>query len=280
MSASNHRLFLRLRIFCIAGLAALLLSAGSPVPAQKLSPEDRFAQARAMYYIPSGLTSLHCDISIDWKYMLLHFGGKQVADDDPYLHYLNSARLSVTDDLNGETKLSWANIGSPPTGTEDAATKMRTGIEQILRGFFQPWNAYMNGAMVPPFDDTVTVTKAGSGFRIHEVNSTGTLDEKYDSHLLLTEAHVVSKYTDAMAYPKFANTANGRVVSVIRTTYQTPAAPLTDITMTIAYVPVDSFQIPSTLKANYQKAGDIRIDFSACTVKTADAKPATSAKVN
>ena len=273
MSASNHRMFLGLRLSRIAGLAALFTYAAIPATAQKLSPEDRFAQARAMYYIPSGLTSLHCDISIDWKYMLLHFGGKQVSDDDPYLHYLNSARLSVTDDLTGETTLSWANIGSPPAGTEDAATKMRTGIEQILRGFFQPWNAYMNGAMVPPFDDTVTVTKAGSGFRIHEVNSTGTLDEKYDSNLLLTEAHVVSKYTDAMAYPKFANTASGRVVSVIRTTYQTPAAPMTDITMTIAYVPVDSFQIPSTLKANYQKAGDIRLNFSSCTVKTTPVKP-------
>jgi hypothetical protein len=270
MSASNHRLFTRPRTFRIA---ATLVCLTLPALAQKLSPEDRFAQARATYYIPSGLTSLHCDISIDWKYMLLHFGGKQVADDDPYLHYLNSARLSVTDDLTGETTLSWANIGSPPAGAEDAATKMRTGIEEIVRGFFQPWNAYMNGAMVPPFDNTVTVTRAGSGFRIHEVNSTGTLDEKYDSNLLLTEAHVVSKYTDAMAYPKFANTANGRIVSVIRTTYPTPDAPLTDITMTIAYVPVDSFQIPSTLKANYQKAGDIRLNFSSCTVKTTPVKP-------
>jgi hypothetical protein len=280
MSASNQRPLLGRRIFCLAGLTALLVCAIVPATAQKLSPEDRFAQARAMYYIPSGLASLHCDISIDWKYMLLHFGGRQVADDDPYLHYLNSARLSVTDDLTGETTLSWANIGSPPTGAEDSATKMRTGIEEIVRGFFQPWNAYMNGAMVPPFDNTVTVTKAGSGFRIHEITTGGTLDEKYDSNLLLTEAHVISKYTNAMAYPKFANTANGRVVSVIRTTYQTPAAPLTDITMTIAYVPVDSFQIPSTLKANYQKAGDIRLDFSSCTVNTAATNPTASSKAN
>jgi hypothetical protein len=274
MSASNQRLFLGLQIFTfrVAGIVSLLVCVAVPAPAQKLSPEDRFAQARATYYIPSGLASLRCDISIDWKNLLTHFGGKVVADDDPYLHYLNSARLSVTDDLKGETTLGWANIGSPPAGTEDAATKMRTGIEQIVRGFFQPWNAYMNGAMVPPMDNNVTVTKVGSGFRIHEVNTTGTLDEKYDSNLLLTEAHVISKYADAMAYPKFANTANGRVVSVIRTTYQTPAAPLTDITMTIAYVPVDSFQIPSTLKANYQKAGDIRLDFSSCTVKTVTAK--------
>src|SRR6202034_372046 len=121
--ANNQRLFPRPRTFRIA---ATLVCLTLPALAQKLSPEDRFAQARATYYIPSGLTSLHCDISIDWKYMLLHFGGKQVSDDDPYLHYLNSARLSVTDDLTGETKLSWANIGSPPIGTEDAATKMRT----------------------------------------------------------------------------------------------------------------------------------------------------------
>jgi hypothetical protein len=246
-----------------------------PASGQDTSPGDRFAQARAMYYIPTakGLASFHCDISIDWKDLMARFGGRKLADDDPYLHYLNSVRLSVNDDLTGKTVVGWANIGSPPAASETAAKQMHTAIEQIVRSFFEPWNSYMNGAMVPPLDNTVTVTKAGKGFLIHEVTASGTMDEKYDANLVLTEAHVVTKDNDAMAYPKFMETPDGRIISVIRTTYQTPAAPRTDITMTVTYLPVGSFKIPATLKANFQKAGDIRLGFSSCMVKTTPVNP-------
>jgi hypothetical protein len=247
--------------------------------AQKLSPEDRMTQVRSTYYIPteSGLASFHCDISLDWKELLVRFGNTPVADDNPYLHYLNSARLSVTDELSGKTVLSWSNTGTPPAGTEKAAMQMRSGIEDVVRGFFQPWNGYMNGTMVPLLDNTVTVTASGKGLRLHEITSTGTVDEKYDADGLLTEAHVITKDADAMAYPKYMDTENGRVVSVIHSTYKTPAQPRTDIMMTVEYQQVSLFQIPATLSANVQKAGDMRVNFPACTVKATAAKPTASA---
>src|ERR1700744_1439040 len=93
-------------LFCSA---ALLSVTPCVLRAQTTSPNTKLLSARALYYTPTtqGLKSFHCTVDFDWKDFLARYSGADVKDDSPYLQYLRSIHLAVSDDLNGECKLEW-----------------------------------------------------------------------------------------------------------------------------------------------------------------------------
>jgi hypothetical protein len=255
----------------------------SPVLAQDQDKValDRLLAGRAQYYTPtaSGLKSFHCEATIDWKGMLTRFGRTEIPDSDPTLKYLQTIRLSVADQLDGKGSMDWTEMGVPPKEAEQNLKRFRDGLQTDMAGFFQDWNAYMNGSMVPVPKGWVAVTIKETGIHLSG-NSAGTsLDEDFDQNMLLTQFRLVSPEMRLLAVPTYVATADGLVISAV--TYQMnrpPTAPQEETTVRIKYAKVDSFQIPSKVVLDIRNIGVIEDGFSMCKVSVADVAPKASAE--
>lgn len=240
---------------------------------QDTEARNRLAAAHAEYYTPtaSGLKSFHCDASIDWKAMLSRFSGKDIPDDNPVLKFLQTVHLAVNDDLHGKGALEWTNTAAPPASIQPAMQQMEEGFQTSVSGFFQTWNAYMNGAMVPIPDSTVIATKSGDGVHLSGTTKDTSFDEDYDKNMLLTKAVVVSPTITVSAKPIYINSEDGLLLSSVASQiHQPPTAPETDVTFRVEYMKVDSYQIPSHVVFDIKNTGVIEITFSACKATVAD----------
>jgi hypothetical protein len=253
-------------------LLAIVLC-GNLLHAQDKELRERLAAAHSQYYTPtaSGLKSFHCDAAIDWKALLSRFSGTEVPDDNPALKFLLTVHLAVSDDLHGTGALEWTNTLDPPENNKAAVDQIRDGLKTSVAGFFQSWNAYVNGSMVPLADPSVSLTRSGDGLHLTGTTKDMTIDEDFDKNMLLTQAIVVSPTVRVLAIPTFALTPDGLLVStVLNKVNQPPSAPETDATFRIDYAKVDAFQIPSRVVFDIRNTGVIEINFNACKVTIAD----------
>jgi hypothetical protein len=245
----------------------------APLLAQSKSARDRLLAAHAQYYTPtvSGLKSFRCDASIDWKKLLMNATGAEIPDDNPGLKYLQSVHLSVADELRGSGSLEWLDTGAPPQGKEQGMKQAREGFQQAVAGFFQSWNAYMNGSMVPVPDRTVTLTESGEGVHLSAISKNTKFDEDFDKNMLLTQVLVDGSDIRVQAIPTYVRTTDGLVVSSVKSELnQPPSAPLTEAIFRIEYARVDSFQIPSRIVLDIKNTGVIDIGLSSCQVSVAE----------
>jgi len=240
--------------------------------AQQNKAADRLIQARPLYYTPTtaGLKSFHCAVAFDWKSFLNAFSKTPIADDNPVLIYLYSTKLSVLDNLDGKGELVWTDTTVPPEAFADGSTKMQGGMKQMFDAYFQSWNGYMNGTMVPVPDKTVAVTPDGDGIQVNGLVPNETLVEKFDKNMLLTETHVVDANTDEIDHPTFAQTPDGLVLSGIHTiARQPPSAPPSEIEIATTYARVGKFQLPATINFSVKNVGTFLFSLSGCEVTTA-----------
>jgi hypothetical protein len=252
---------------CFAPLILLALPALTYAQAQK-TPAAQLIDARATYYTPTtaGLRSLHCDIGFDWKAFLTEAGGKPVADDNPAVTYLKTVHLAVDDSLQGQGTLAWHET-APANDMRANVDQLHTAFAQILSGFFQSWNQFMNGSMVPAPDATTTVTRAGEGLHLAGTTSSTKVDEDFDKNMLLTNAHVVLPTADVILHPTYTDTPDGRIISAIDSEYrQPPTAPPVHLIMGIEYQQVSGFRIPATLHINLVNSGKFSFTFDNCSV--------------
>ena len=241
--------------------------------AQGQSPVDRLRIAHAQYYTPTatGLQSFSCSTTIDWKAMLTRLSGTQIPDDNPRLKYLQTLRLTVLDQLRGKASVNWSDAGAPPEEIQDNVKQIRDGLQQMMGGFFQSWNPYMNGGMVPLPDKTVEVTTEGVRTHLHGVSGTATFDEDFDENMLLTQVIVESPELKVVAVPTFVRTNDGLLVSMVKSVLnQPPSAPPVEVTFRVEYSKLDSFQIPSHVVYDIKNVGVVELGFSACQVSVAD----------
>jgi hypothetical protein len=148
----------------------------------------------------------------------------------------------------------------------------------MMAGFFQTWNAYMNGSMVPSPDSTVTVSTAGDGVHLSATSGDTKVDEEFDKNMLLTQVLVLSPEVRVLATPSYVKTADGLVVSAVASQInQPPTAPQTEVIFRIEYAKVDSFQIPSNIVVDTKNVGVIEVGLNACHASVADVtqKPAS-----
>jgi len=216
--------------------------------AQEKSPRDRLLNAHGQYYTPtaSGLKSFRCDGVIDWKAMLTRLSGTDIADDNPAVQFLRTVHLSVVDELKGKGSLEWTSSAPLPAGKEEGINQIRNGLQTSVGGFFQSWNAYMNGSMVPLPDSTLTITPAGTGFHLSGSSQGMKIDEDFDQNMVLSQVLVMSPNIKVLARPTYTSTANGLIVSAVTSKMnQPPSAPEVEATFRIDYAKVDAFQIPS-----------------------------------
>ena len=268
-------------------LRALLLGALLPVVAvaaapaqqgQQLNAPARLLAARKLYYTPtnSGLRSFHCGVYVDWKAMLTRFSGGAVADDNPFLVYLNSVQMSVDDTLDGDGKLTWVDTTSPPVSLQKSRDQMHDGIIQMIGGFYQSWNQFVNGGMVPAPDTSTTETPTDDGgVHMHGKDATTIFDEDFDRNMLLISAHVLitdadpSKNLDNTAYPTYEASTDGLRVNRVRNVlHQPPSAPSSEVSMAVTYMPVGTYQLPATLAVTLVGTGEFDFSFNNCTLNT------------
>jgi hypothetical protein len=241
--------------------------------AQSSTPEDRLALAKGLYYNPAaaGLSSFHCTVSVDWKDMLQRFGGKTIAADDPSLLYLKAVKLSVDDDLHGNGELHWTDTIAAPAASQAGNAKLKAGLSQMISGFFQSWNPFMNGSLIPSVDKTTTATPEGDGLLVRGGDASTTVDEHFDKNMLMTDMHVVSPALDVDAHPVYNETPKGRIIAQLNSTiHQPPTAPALEVDMAATYTPVSSFQIPTNLTFTVENVGSFKFQLGACTVKTSE----------
>jgi hypothetical protein len=265
--------FMSFAIFVIPGLCS------TQIRAQDKSARDRLFAAHAQYYTPtvSGLKSFRCEATIDWKAMLTRFSGTEISEDNPMLKYLQTVHLSVVDQLKGKGSLEWSDTGVPPEGKEAGVKQMREGLQIMVGGFFQSWNGYMNGTIVPLPDESVEATLAGEGVHLHAGTSSDAIDEDFDKNMLLTQAVVSSSQMRVVAVPTYVRTEEGLLISAISSRVnQPPSAPPTDVTIRVEYAKVDSFQIPSHIVYDIKNVGVIEVGFNACQVSVADSPQKSS----
>ena len=243
------------------------------LPGQATSPRDRLASAHAQYYnlTTAGVKTFHCDAAIDWKTMLSRFSGTDIADDNPTLKHLQTVHLGVTDDLKGAGALEWTTSATPPEGKEQAMQQIEEGLKISLGGFFQSWNAYMNGTMVPVPDSTITFVSSGDGFHLSGKSGDMNFDEDYDKNMLLTQVLIDGPALKVLTTPTYNTTSDGLVISSIHSQInQPPTAPQTEATFRVEYATVQTFQLPSRIVLDIKNTGVIDVGLSACQVTLAD----------
>ncbi|MGA8088302.1 MAG: hypothetical protein WCA10_13415 [Terracidiphilus sp.] len=254
-------------------LLGFLCLACTALLAQNKDPRARLAAAHALYYTPtaSGLKSFHCDAAIDWKSMLTRLSGVDIPDDNPALKFLQTVHLSVDDELKGNGSLGWTSESEAPQDKAAAIKQIRDGLQTSVSGFFQTWNVYMNGSMVPIPDSTITVTNAGDGVHLSGTSDGSSFDEDFDKNMLLTEVRVVNPNMKVLATPTYASTPDGLLVSAVASQVSQPStAPPAEAIFRIDYVKVESFQIPSRVVFDIKNTGVIEIAFNSCRVSLAD----------
>jgi len=254
-------------------LLALAWLSSMSLFAQDKESRNRLSAAHAQYYTPtaSGLKSFHCEASLDWKAMLSRFSGTDITDDNPALKFLQTVHLAVSDDLRGKGELEWTATVEPSADRHSAMEQLREGLQTTVSGFFQSWNPYMNGTMVPLPDSTVTVTESSDGLHLSGRSKDAAFDEDYDKNMLLTTVLVASPSLRVLAKPTYASTEDGLLISSITShIHQPPTAPETEVTFRVEYTKVDSYQIPSHVVFDIRNAGVIDLTFSACKVAIAD----------
>ncbi|MGB8848757.1 MAG: hypothetical protein WCC76_03505 [Candidatus Acidiferrales bacterium] len=208
---------------------------------------------------------------------MTRFRGGQTPEGDPMLKYLQTVHLSVVDQLAGKGSMEWSDTGVPPEGIEERVKDMRDGLQTMMDGFFQSWNAYMNGNMVPYPDKSVEVTTTGDGIHLHGTPNNAAFDEDFDKNMLLTRAVVVTPEMKVVALPTYVRTDDGLVVSiVVSQVNQPPSAPPAEVTFRVEYAAVGSFRVPSHVVYDVKNIGVIEVGFNACQVSVADSpqKPA------
>jgi hypothetical protein len=247
--------------------------------AQDKAARDRLFTAHGQYYTPTanGLKSFQCEATIDWKAMLSRFGGTEIPADNPLLKYLQTVHLTVVDELKGTGSIEWSETGVPPEGKEQGVKQMRDGLQTMMGGFFQSWNAYMSGAMVPFPDDSTEVTTAEAGIHLHATSDNMNVDEDFDKNMLLTQAVVVTPELKVVAVPIYVRTDDGLIISAVTSQlHQPPSAPPVEVTFRVEYAKVGAFQIPSHIVYDVKNVGVIEVGFNSCQVSVVNStqKPA------
>jgi hypothetical protein len=175
--------------------------------------------------------------------------------------------MSVRDDLRGDGKLEWSNAAVPAESLADSAAKMQQGLTVMFSGFFQSWNAYLNGSMVPPPDKSTKLTVVADGIHLHGASGKMTIDEDFDKNMLLTKAHVLTDEMDVDAVPVFTDTPDGRVIAEIHNEVRQPiSAPPMLLSISVVYQSVSNYRIPELIRYGVKNVARMEFKLTDCTI--------------
>ena len=230
-------------------LALLPVLLASVAVSQDTTPAQDFEKVPPTYYslTANGLKSFRCDVGFDWAAFLRQSKHSPVTAESPLSKYLKTVHLSIVDDLRGQGKMLWQTSATPSAEDADYVQMLQAAIPGSWGGFFQSWNAYMNGSMISTAGGQMQVERTNTGFYL-KAQTDQILVEKEFAKDLLTAIHVKTANMDIRVYPTYADTPQGRVIQAFHSTsVATAASPTSDSLISIKYGNVDGFYLPSNV---------------------------------
>ncbi|MGI4827065.1 MAG: hypothetical protein ACRYFU_02595 [Janthinobacterium lividum] len=262
---------MRFSLLARMSVAFLLVAPALLCPGQSTKATTAaFRNARNLYYTPvdQGLQGFQCEVAFNWKQFIEKANSAPVQDTDERLHYLQSIKLSVTDDLHGTGSLEWLAPTTAPDASEASITQIRTGLQGLWSGFFQSWNGFYNGELISQTDNT-SVERTANGYHVFTRQGARLAEEQYSNDLTLETLHVGTPEIDSVLSPVFERTPRGRVVTQLNSIVKRPpTAAGTSVKMAVQYAEVNGFQLPSALDINVAGAADFSFRLANCTVRT------------
>ena len=257
---------------CFFALLSFVVLAGFLAPGQRTaSASTEFRAARKLYYTPvdQGLQGFQCDASFNWKQFVEQANNTPVSTLDQRLLYLQSIKLSVSDDLNSSGALEWTAPTPPPDGSEQSVAQIRTGLQTVIKAFFQSWNGFYTGEMVSVTDNNTSVEHGANGYVLSARQGGKLAEELFSNDFTMLSLHVVTPDVDSTLTPVFQQTPGGRLVTGLNSTVkQPPAAQRTNIDIAVHYAAVNGFQLPSELRIDVAGTAHFDFELSGCTVRT------------
>lgn len=173
--------------------------------------------------------------------------------------------------MRGKADLEWIDTVAPPDDKKSDLQQMQLKIQTAVSGFFQFWDGYANGSVIPIPDNSVTVTKSGDGVHMSGRTNGGTIDEDYDKNMLLTNVLITTPTLKVLSKPIYVNSHDGRLLSSLNSlVHMPPTAPEVEMTYHFEYSKVDSYEIPSHIALDIKNVGIANFGFSNCKVTVAN----------
>jgi hypothetical protein len=252
----------------LAAVAITAAMVGFTASAQEIDTAKRadlLTGANSIYYNlrEAGLKSFRCEVDVDWQSIFVSASGKKVPEDDPYLKYLRSARISVTSDLMAKPRIDWANIGTPPQDKEKDATRLQGGVRSMLEGFLSSWAPSLNGTLINQKPKSMELT--GKNYVVRAMDGDS---ETLDKNLRLTHTSMTTSDLRAEMDTDFIKSPEGLLLIKLDGTYQQPpTAPGSHVIMSTTYQNVGAFHLPEKIKLTVEKVAAVSMTLTACTVQ-------------
>jgi hypothetical protein len=215
-------------------LAGTLLPCAEAQTASTAAPDQKalLATARHAYYLPleRNVQGFACTVAIDWQPILERATNKRVSPKDPTLTQLQSAHVTLTDDiLKGATVNStFPDAKFQPLPTSSAGMKQNI-LDKMIAAAFAGWNPFLSDRILPMEATRYHFEHAGAGYRLTLDGGTffSILDLSADLRITHGESHLNGTVTDFT--PQFDPSSHGWLLtSLVTTSEQSPTSTAAD----------------------------------------------------
>jgi hypothetical protein len=232
------------------GKALLLILCVYPFSAQAQNQIDKAAiikQATRSYYgvRASGLVEFQARVTPNWEVAVKDIGSKPEA-----LKLLNSLKFSMSFDVDNAIKVN-QEMGVPAPNEQVAAgfKQIHSGIEQIIKGFFDTWNLFMLNTPFPEADGSYELRDSTSGYFINYKEGKADVSVEMNKEFTVTLVKVVSAEFDSSIWPKFTRSDRGLVLTGYSAKYlPAKGAGKVDLDIQIEYQDVQGLRLPQRLR--------------------------------
>lgn len=284
--ASPHRfLALSFAAGCLAasGLAqSQTAHLNPPAPASlRPSPGARdtanaalLAQASKLYYssAKAGLAAFDCNVRPDWRGLFLSAQpGAAIADDDPQIVLLRTAKITLHGRLTGDSTLDWNIPADPAKPLDKDSADMIKGLheawESKLLGFMQFWTPFIDGSVIPATSDGLDITNTQKGHTIHADQGGTSLTEVLDNDLVMQQFNVATGGAKIDFSPRYKPTDQGLLVNAFLAKILPPSTPpdqAEEMQVEIDYQTVNGFPLPSNINMEVNGQGKFTFALDSC----------------
>jgi len=217
------------------------------------------------YYHPDSMTSLGCDVSVDWP---AFFTALKMEVPQERLKTIQGLKMRMKAQRDKAVELTFDWTGGAPTGGQE---QLESGLKQMLGGFFQfYWSMAASPLIAKPSEITKTEPIAGAGMNIYTSGGGGTtvttVDKDYTPTHFAVDTPAMKGSIDAHYLPSPSPVAGDlRRISSMNLTEQIGTSHM-DIAFDIDYQSVDDFNVPKHVGFDVSGAYSIKLELSGCTV--------------
>jgi len=227
------------------------------------------AKAASLYDFGIGdLEGFTCVVHPDWRitYSASH-NGVASAPNDPDILLLNSVKIEIHAEIEGESKVEWNVPTDAAKPLDDNSMSLLDALhqrtEQMLTTVLAQWSGLADGDTLLDISDGIEIVRTGEGYSLNFGKGIGSRHAFLDNHLVLKRYTMAgTDGTSIKTLPKFASTHDGLLVSSYVAYIDRPdSAPgdLQEMHVDVEYRTVDTFHLPSRFKLASGK-GPIEFD--------------------